>query len=75
MTTQTSTPTFYPGLLYRDADSGMKWLEDVLGCERREDHRDDEGTTETAWRISKRVSQPRASTGEDIAPPQARPAA
>jgi len=43
MTTQTSTPTFYPGLLYRDADSGMKWLEDVLGCERREDHRDDDG--------------------------------
>ena len=43
MTTQTSTPTFYPGLLYRDADSAMKWLEDVLGCERREDHRDDDG--------------------------------
>jgi uncharacterized glyoxalase superfamily protein PhnB len=43
MTTQTSTPTFYPGLLYRDADSGIKWLEDVLGCERREDHRDDDG--------------------------------
>ena len=21
----------------------MKWLEDVLGCERREDHRDDGG--------------------------------
>ena len=43
MTTGTSTPTFYPGLLYRDADLGMRWLEEVLGCERREDHRDDEG--------------------------------
>ena len=43
MTTQISTPTFYPGLLYRDADAGMKWLEEVLGCERCEDHRDDDG--------------------------------
>ena len=43
MTTKTSTPIFYPGVLYRDADAGMKWLEDVLGCERREDHRDDDG--------------------------------
>jgi uncharacterized glyoxalase superfamily protein PhnB len=43
MATRVSTATFYPGLLYRDADAGMKWLEDVLGCERREDHRDDDG--------------------------------
>lgn len=43
MTTHVSTPTFYPGLQYRDADAGMKWLEDVLGCERREDHRDEDG--------------------------------
>jgi uncharacterized glyoxalase superfamily protein PhnB len=43
MTPQTSTATLYPGLQYRDADAGMKWLEDVLGCERREDHRDDDG--------------------------------
>jgi uncharacterized glyoxalase superfamily protein PhnB len=43
MTTQVSTPTFYPGLHYRDADAGMRWLEDVLGCERREDHRDQDG--------------------------------
>ena len=43
MTTQVSTPTFYPGLLYRDPDAGTRWLEDVLGCERREDHRDDDG--------------------------------
>jgi uncharacterized glyoxalase superfamily protein PhnB len=43
MTTQTRTPVFYPGLQYRDADAAMKWLEDVLGCERREDHRDEEG--------------------------------
>ena len=43
MTTTTSAPTFYPGLVYRDAETGMKWLEEVLGCERREDHRDDHG--------------------------------
>jgi uncharacterized glyoxalase superfamily protein PhnB len=43
MTTQTSTPTFYPGLQYRDADGAMAWLENVLGCTRREDHRDDDG--------------------------------
>jgi uncharacterized glyoxalase superfamily protein PhnB len=43
MTATTSTPTFYPGLLYRDADAGMTWLEEVLGCERREDYRDDDG--------------------------------
>lgn len=27
MTAQISTPTFYPGLQYRDADAGMRWLE------------------------------------------------
>lgn len=43
MTATTSTPTFYPGLQYRDAEAGMKWLEEVLGCDRREDHRDDDG--------------------------------
>jgi uncharacterized glyoxalase superfamily protein PhnB len=43
MTPQTSTAILYPGLQYRDAEAGMKWLEDVLGCERREDHRDDDG--------------------------------
>jgi uncharacterized glyoxalase superfamily protein PhnB len=43
MAVQTTTPIFYPGVLYRDADAGMKWLEDVLDCERREEHRDDDG--------------------------------
>jgi uncharacterized glyoxalase superfamily protein PhnB len=43
MNTQTSTATVYPGLQYADADAAMKWLEDVLGCKRREDHRDDDG--------------------------------
>jgi uncharacterized glyoxalase superfamily protein PhnB len=43
MPTQISTPTFYPGLRYRDADAAMDWLENVLGCQRREDHRDDDG--------------------------------
>ena len=43
MTTTTSTPIFYPGLQFRDADAGMEWLEQVLGCRRRQDHRDDDG--------------------------------
>ena len=38
-----STPTIYTGLQYADADAAMKWLEEELGCTRREDHRDDEG--------------------------------
>jgi uncharacterized glyoxalase superfamily protein PhnB len=38
-----STPAIYTGLQYADADAAMKWLEEVLGCRRREDHRDDEG--------------------------------
>jgi uncharacterized glyoxalase superfamily protein PhnB len=42
--TDSSVPTFYPGLLYRDADAAMRWLEDVLGCEKREDHRSDNGS-------------------------------
>ena len=43
MATETQTATLYPGLQYRDADAGMRWLEEVLGCERLEDHRDDDG--------------------------------
>ena len=43
MSNEASTATIYAGLRYRDADAAMKWLEEVLGCERREDHRDDDG--------------------------------
>lgn len=43
MATETTTATIYPGLQYRDVDAAMKWLEDVLDCERREDHRDEDG--------------------------------
>jgi uncharacterized glyoxalase superfamily protein PhnB len=43
MATKTTTPIFYPGLQYLDADGAMAWLETVLGCTRREDHRDGEG--------------------------------
>ena len=43
MTATTSTPTFFPGLQYRDAEAGMRWLEEVLGCVRREDYRDADG--------------------------------
>ena len=43
MATKTRTPIFYPGFQYRDAEAAMKWMEEVLGAKRREDHRDDEG--------------------------------
>jgi uncharacterized glyoxalase superfamily protein PhnB len=39
-----STPHFYPDVLYRDADAGMRWLEEVLGCTRGQEHRDDDGS-------------------------------
>ena len=42
MSNEASTATIYAGLRYRYADAAMKWLEEVLGCERREDHRDDD---------------------------------
>jgi uncharacterized glyoxalase superfamily protein PhnB len=34
---------FYPQLLYRDPDAAMRWLEQTLGFERREEYRDDDG--------------------------------
>jgi uncharacterized glyoxalase superfamily protein PhnB len=37
------TPIVYPGLQYTDADAGIEWLERVLGCERREVHKGDDG--------------------------------
>jgi uncharacterized glyoxalase superfamily protein PhnB len=40
--------TFYPNLLYRDAEAAMDWLERTLGFDRREDHRDDEGNVRHA---------------------------
>lgn len=40
---QPTPPAFYPSLLYRDPDAGIEWLERVLGCKRREIHRDDDG--------------------------------
>lgn len=43
MTTQTETATIYPSVMYEDADAGMQWLERMLGFERREDVRDDDG--------------------------------
>ena len=38
-----AAPTFYPNLLYADADAAIAWLERTLGFEQREVHRDDEG--------------------------------
>jgi uncharacterized glyoxalase superfamily protein PhnB len=40
--------SFYPSLLYRDAAAAMDWLERTLGFERREDHRDKQGTVQHA---------------------------
>jgi uncharacterized glyoxalase superfamily protein PhnB len=48
MTPQTATVTFYPSILYRDADAAMGWLERTLGFERREDHRDEQGNVQHA---------------------------
>jgi uncharacterized glyoxalase superfamily protein PhnB len=48
MTTATSTVTFYPNLLYRDADAAIEWLERALGFERGEVHRDDAGAVQHA---------------------------
>jgi uncharacterized glyoxalase superfamily protein PhnB len=36
-------PTFYPNLLYADADAAIEWLERTLGFEAREVNRDEEG--------------------------------
>jgi uncharacterized glyoxalase superfamily protein PhnB len=33
----------YPSLRYADPDAAMRWLEETLGFERREEVRDDEG--------------------------------
>ncbi|HEU4735628.1 MAG TPA: VOC family protein [Solirubrobacterales bacterium] len=36
-------PTFYPNLMYADAEAAIEWLERTLGFERREVHADDDG--------------------------------
>jgi uncharacterized glyoxalase superfamily protein PhnB len=36
-------PTFYPNLMYADAEAAIEWLERTLGFERREVHHDDDG--------------------------------
>jgi uncharacterized glyoxalase superfamily protein PhnB len=36
-------PTFYPGLLYRDADAAIAWLTSMLGFVEREVHREPDG--------------------------------
>ena len=43
MTETSLTATAYAGLLYDDCDAGIEWLERVLGFDRREVHRDDDG--------------------------------
>jgi len=48
MTTQTTTATIYPSVLFEDADAGMDWLERVLGFERGEVHRDESGGVQHA---------------------------
>ena len=46
--TATRPATFYPQLLYRDAAAAMSWLEQTLGFERGEDHRDADGNVQHA---------------------------
>jgi uncharacterized glyoxalase superfamily protein PhnB len=46
--TATKPATFYPHLLYRDAGAAMTWLEQTLGFERREEHRDPDGNVQHA---------------------------
>jgi uncharacterized glyoxalase superfamily protein PhnB len=46
--TATRPASFYPQLLYRDAAAAMSWLEQTLGFERREDHRDADGNVQHA---------------------------
>ena len=48
MSAGTPNVTFYPSLLYRDAEAAMSWLEGTLGFKRREDHRDEEGNVQHA---------------------------
>jgi uncharacterized glyoxalase superfamily protein PhnB len=48
MTGQTTGGAFYPYVLYGDAAAAMEWLERVLGFERREEHRDDDGAIQHA---------------------------
>jgi uncharacterized glyoxalase superfamily protein PhnB len=48
VSTHTSTVTFYPNLLYRDADAAMDWLQRALGFTPREVHRAQDGTVQHA---------------------------
>jgi uncharacterized glyoxalase superfamily protein PhnB len=48
MSTDTSTVTFYPNLLYRDADAAMEWLERALGFTPGEVHRGEAGSVQHA---------------------------
>lgn len=44
MNEQTKTSAvLYPGLQYDDADAAIGWLEEVLGCDTRDVHRDENG--------------------------------
>ena len=40
--TETKTAILYPGLQYEDADAAIEWLENTIGCARREVHKDDD---------------------------------
>jgi uncharacterized glyoxalase superfamily protein PhnB len=44
MSAPTTGAAFYPTIRYRDPVAAMIWLEEALGFERREDHRDADGT-------------------------------
>ena len=43
MSNDKASVTFYPSILYRDADAAIEWLQRTLGFVPGEVHRDDEG--------------------------------
>jgi uncharacterized glyoxalase superfamily protein PhnB len=75
MTTATKPATFYPHLLYRDAGAAMTWLEQTLGFERREDHRDANGNVQHAEMTLRGATVMLGPTGAGREPFRSLPAA
>lgn len=69
-----ATPTFYPDVLYADADAGIRWLEEVLGCTRGQVHRDVRGSVAHAELDFRGATIMLASAGVGREPFQSLPA-